>query len=251
MEEKQLEKLGLLESESKVYLTLLKEGQNPVGKIAKQTSLNRGSVYKALETLMKKGFVAHVIKANTKEYKASSPEVVEKLIKEKEKELQKIKEQIPSLKKLFGSTKTEIETNIYEGIKGAKAIWENLLDKCKKNDVWLIIGAPKSAEIFGGYFKYFNEMRAKKKIGLKIIYNQEAKSLINVRKKQPLTKVKAMPKKYITPSSIEIVNDNVLIVLYFPQIIIFHIKNTEIAKSFKVYFDMLWNVGKSVNQKHL
>ncbi len=246
MDSQDLTKLGLLESESKVYLALLKLGQSSAGKIAKETKLNRNSVYKALQKLIEQGLVSYVIKANTKEYNASNPAQIEKLIQDREKELSELKKQIPKYREIFESTKKKVEADIYEGIKGAKTIWDSLLDQSKSDDEWHILGAPKSAEILGGYFKEFNERRAKKNIKLKIIYNKEAKELIKIRKNQPLSKVKVMPEEYITPASLEVISDNALLVIYEPQIIIFHIKSKEVSDSFKAYFNILWKIGKTI-----
>ena len=77
MKTEDLTNLGLLESEARVYLALLKLGQSSAGKIAKETKLNRNSVYKALHNLLEQGLVSYVIKANTKEYNASNPAQIE------------------------------------------------------------------------------------------------------------------------------------------------------------------------------
>lgn len=243
MEAEKLTKLGLLDSEARVYLELLKLGQSSAGTIAKETRLNRSSVYKAINTLLKLGLVSYIIKANRKEFKASDPKTINKLIEEKQKNLSDLQKEIPSLLRLYETTKKKVETNIYEGIKGAKAIWDALLDECKSGDEWLILGAPKSAELLGGFFKDFNERRAKKKVKISIIYNKDAKKLIDVRKKQPLTTVRVMPPKFITPASIEVVNDNALLVIYEPELIVFHLKSKEVSDSFRSYFMLLWGVG--------
>jgi sugar-specific transcriptional regulator TrmB len=243
MEAEKLTKLGLLGSEARVYLELLKLGQSSAGIIAKETRLNRGSVYKGINSLLKLGLISYVIRANRKEFKASNPKTINKLIEEKQKNLSDLQKEIPSLLHLHETTKKKVVTNIYEGIKGAKAIWEILLDECKAGDEWLILGAPKSAELLGGFFKDFNKRRAKKRVKLNIIYNKNAKKLIEVRKKQPLTTVRVMPPEAITPASIEVVNDNALLVIYEPELIVFHIKSKEVSDSFRNYFRLLWMVG--------
>src|SRR3989344_7302496 len=105
MQKEQLQKLGLLESESKVYLALLSLGSTSSGKIAKETELNRVSVYKALENLSKKGLVNYVIKANRKYFEAVNPRVLEDLIEEKKKQLDEIKKQVPLLEDMYKGTK--------------------------------------------------------------------------------------------------------------------------------------------------
>jgi len=245
MDAEQLTRLGLLESEAKVYLALVGLGQLPAGKIAKETRLNRVSVYKALQTLKEKGLVSYVIKANRQEYCATSPNAVQKMVEEKQKELEEVKKQLPTLQQMFKSTKKKVETNVYEGIKGAKAIWERLLEECGKDDEWLVLGAPKSAELMGGYFKDFNDRRAKKKVVMRIVYNKDAAELIKIRKQQPLTKVRVMPAEYITPTSLEVVRDNALLVIYEPEIVIIHMKSAEVAKSFEAYFNILWKIAEA------
>ena len=149
---------------------------------------------------------------------------------------------MPLLQNLIKEGENKVEPKIYEGTKGAKAIWDKLLNESKGNSEWLVLGAPKSADILSGYFKEFNKKRASKKIKLKIIYNQDAEELIKERKEQKLVQIKVLPKEYITPASIEIINENVLIVIYEPQIIVLHLKNKEISNSFKSYFNLLWKI---------
>lgn len=244
MDVKQLEKLGLLESESRVYLALVKLGPSSTGKIARETKLNRVTVYKALDRLIALGLASSVIKARRKEYVAADPSTIRKLIEKQEHELKKLKEQLPELRKMFEATKKRVEANVYEGIKGAKTIWEELLEECRKGDEWLILGAPKSAAILGGYFKEFNERRAKKGVHMRIIYNKNAIELIKIRMKQPLTDVKVMPEEYITPASVEVVKDRALVVIYEPQLLVFAINSKEVANSFKQYFNLLWKIGE-------
>ncbi|MBU0959339.1 MAG: hypothetical protein KKB31_05330 [Nanoarchaeota archaeon] len=244
MKEISLRPLGLLKSEEKTYFALLKLGPSSAGIIARQTGLNRVSVYKALEKLSKSGLVTSVIKSNRKCYESCSPSSIKLLIKEKEDELSLLKNKIPEMTNLFQENNEGVKTKIYKEMKGAKTIWSSLLQEVKNGDEWLIIGAPKSADLFAGYFNEFNKERARKKVSLKIIYNSDAKDLREEREKQKLVSVRVMPKEYVTPASIEIVRDNVLIVLYEPEIIVFHMKDIHIAKSFKVYFDLLWKIGE-------
>ncbi|MBU2638201.1 MAG: hypothetical protein KJ955_04460 [Nanoarchaeota archaeon] len=244
MEQDVLKSLGLLDSESRVYVSLLNLGPSPAGKIASDTRLNRMSVYKALDSLIRKGLVSYVLKANRREFEAADPKALGRLLNEKETALKKIKEQLPDLEKLFHSTKKLVTANIFQGIKGAKAIWEATLDECKKGDVWLVLGAPKSAKILGGYFQDFNKRRAKKGVLMQIIYNQDAEELISARRQQPLTEVRVMPKEYMTPASIEIIQNRVLLVIYNPDIMVFSINSPETADSFRQYFKLLWKMAK-------
>lgn len=244
MAQDMLKNLGLLRSESNVYISLLHLGPSPAGKIASDTMLNRMSVYKALDSLSRMGLVSYVLKANRREFEAADPKALGRIVNEKETALKRIKEQIPDLVKLFYSTKKQVTANIFQGIKGAKAIWETTLDGCNKGDMWLVLGAPKSAKILGGYFRDFNKRRAKKGVLMQIIYNQDAQELIAIRRQQPLTEVRVMSKEYITPASIEIIQNRVLLAIYEPDIMVFSINSPEVASSFRQYFKPLWKMAK-------
>jgi len=239
-----LKEIGYLKSEDLVYIELLQLGKSSAGEIAKKTKLNRVSVYKALDKLIQDGLASYVIEANKRIFKPASPMKIREIINLKKLQLNESEKQIPNLIHLFKEKKEKIQIEVYEGIKGAKTIWEELLEKSKKGDDWLILGAPKSAEILGGYFKDFNKRRAKKQVKMKIIYNKNAIELIKIRKKQPLTEVRIMPKEYITPASIEILNNYSLLVIYEPQIIVFFMRSKEIANSFRNYFELLWKIAK-------
>jgi len=51
----ELQKLGLSDKESKVYLASLELGPAPIAAIAKQASVNRPTTYVIIESLIKKG----------------------------------------------------------------------------------------------------------------------------------------------------------------------------------------------------
>jgi len=239
-----LQQLGYLKSESLVYTTLLNLGQSPAGIIAKKSNLNRVSVYKAMEKLVKNGLVSYTIQANKKTFKAANPNKIKEILEEKKKQILDFEKQIPSMIAKYQDKKEQIQSDIYEGIKGLKTITEKELDEAKKGDEWLVLGTPKMAENLGGYYKDLNVRAAKKGLKLKIIYNQNADSLYNVRKTQPHTQVRIMQDNFITPAQIEIIGDNIVIALFFPQIIAFHIKSKEVAASFKQYFNLIWKHSK-------
>lgn len=236
-----LSRLGFCDSDSDVYQDLLKNGASKAGSIASRTGLNRVTVYKALNRLGDEGLVSHTVKAEGKEFRPTNPRVIEDLVKEKQSELEQIQEAIPDLQASYESSSDTVQPEIYEGIKGAKAVWERLLADATRSTEWLILGAPKKARRLGGYFKDFNERRSKQGVPMRIIYNDNAEDLIEERQGQGLVDVRVMPPEYLTPASIEVVDETVLLVLYAPVFLVFSIENAEVANSFRQYFDLLWH----------
>ena len=75
-----LQRIGLTQGESKVYLALLKLGQTTTGPIVKRAGVTTSKSYKILARLEEKGLVSHVYKKKVKHFKAASPEKVLDLI---------------------------------------------------------------------------------------------------------------------------------------------------------------------------
>src|SRR3989338_3484937 len=105
--EKALIALGLTETESKVYLALLKRGSSLAGKVTKETGLHRRTVYDTIERLIEKGLASYIVTNNQRYFEAIDPERLMQILKEKESILLS---HLPELKGLYKSTKEKKET---------------------------------------------------------------------------------------------------------------------------------------------
>ncbi|MBU1198213.1 MAG: helix-turn-helix domain-containing protein [Nanoarchaeota archaeon] len=244
---KKLEKLGLNESESKIYLKLLGLGSCKAGIIAKEVKYNRTTIYKSLDSLIKKGLVSYVIKENRKYFEAANPENLKENLKKEKLELEKknklANEMLPSLKELYNDSKSEQEANIYKGIKGLKAIFNDILSTLKSGDEYFCFGVPKNAEQFWGYFDEFNKILKKNKVKSKIIFDERVKKNIDSCQKYGY-QVKILSQEHFTPAEVNIYKNKVAIVLWSKNPIGFLIKDKETANSFRTYFNLMWNIAK-------
>lgn len=242
MDTKTLEEIGLTQNEIKVYLAMLKLGSTTTGKIIQESRLHRSRVYDTLERLIDKGFVSYVIKANRKWFQAAPPNTILEFLDEKRKNLHKL---IPQLNLLQKEAKVELIAGIYAGIKGYKTAREMLIKELKKGDTLLILGAPvKANEKIEGWLIYFHEKREKAGIGMKILYNENAKEYGKIREKWKLTQVRYMKQNIITPTWIELFKESMMISIISDQPITLVIKNKEMVDSFKTYFNMMWKIAK-------
>ena len=125
-----LKELGLTANEAKVYVALLELGSTPAGPLIKKAKMFRAAVYDLLEMLIEKGLVSYVIKANRKYYEAHDPERLLEYIESRKQELDEKREELekilPSLR-LMKKLSKEQEASIYEGKKGLKSIYEDIL----------------------------------------------------------------------------------------------------------------------------
>ena len=134
---------------------------------------------------------------------------------------------------------------IYEGFKGIKAIREELMLSFSPGDTLLVLGAPRIAnEMWEGWFREFHKNRIKRRIGMKIIYNSDARDYGKTRQKMKITEVKYLPSDLVSPNWIDVFNEAVLFVMILAEPIAFVVRDKELAKSFKAYFDIMWKQSK-------
>lgn len=180
--EQALKEIGLNDKEIKVYLALLKLGQNTVNEISKQADLNRVTCYDILKNLLESGYVGYVIKSGVKYFEAVEPSRFLDELKLKQEKIQEIMPELESIKKSL-LEKPDIET--YEGINGLKSIFNDILKENKQAD---FIGAPKMLDALEFYFPHFIKQKRKQNIFSRVI-TEDCKEMHEYKRKAP--------KKYI------------------------------------------------------
>jgi len=245
MDPKILEKVGLTEGESKVYLALLRRGISTIGGIIKESGASNSKIYDILDRLNKKGLVGVSMINNRRNFEAKNPSIINELIKEKEKEIEKVKDIIPQLEESYKYAEPVQEAEILQGNKGIKTFTEMILEKLEKGDTFYILGPQKeSIESLGAYFQEWHKRRVKKGVNCKILFNQDLKELAEKRKKTPLTEVRLLPENIQTPALIDIGKDYVATIVFGERPLCIVIKNKKIADSYKSYFELLWETAK-------
>ena len=246
-----LQEIGLTKTEVKIYLALLGLGQSTTTNIVREAGIHASKVYEFLDRLIQKGLVSYVIKANKKYFTAADPECLKEFLWQKKLKIreqeQRIEEIIPNLNELKKENKDAIRSEIYEGLKGAKSVYEKILSTLDKGDVQYIIGAPKIGnEVVEGFLLDWHKRRIRQGIKCKYIYDSNARSYGKIRGKMPLTEVKYLPDNIVSPVWVEIFGEFVIIghIKKF-NAILFLIQDKEISKGYLDYFRLLWKTSKS------
>ena len=245
-----LEEIGLTKTEIKIYLALLKLGQSTTTNIIREAEINASKVYEFLDKLIQKGLVSYVIKANKKYFTTTNPKALREFLYEKQKKIQKQRQEIdkiiPKLNIIKSEKKDIIKSEIYEGLKGLKSIYEKILTNLDKGETQYIIGAPKIGnELLEGYVLAWHKKRIKKRINCKYIYDSDVRDYGKVREKMKFTQVKYMPNNISSPIWVEIFGDFVMIGhLKAYNAIMFLIQDKEIAKGYLDYFNLIWKSAK-------
>lgn len=240
-----LQDAGLTANEATVYTTLLVVGKTTAGPLTKRSGLHRSRVYEALERLMEKGLVNYVIQGNRKYFAAQNPKQLLDIIDERRSS---VKALLPELL-LLQQEKTETyAAEVYEGYKGLKSIFDAILRTHRLGDEVLVFGArageDASPATWRAFFQNFNQQRERKRIGYKIIFNEE---LRNTPVPKAFLNAKYATVRFIrqkTPAGINIHGNKVAIILWKKNPIAFLLTGREIADSFREYFKILWGSAK-------
>lgn len=239
-----LEKFGLSEKEAKVYIANLELGNSLAGDIALKSDLPRTLVYDLLERLIDLGLASYAIKANKKYFQASNPEELSRILKEKQKSISKILPKLRELQKCDGIKRPKVE--IFEGKEGMKTVMDDILKSNIKE--FLAYGSSRSSyEIIPAFIEYWHEQRIKKKIIMKILYNNTKESREKVskfKKSLKLSHYKFMPIDLESPTATLIYSNKVVLQSWTKEPFAVIIENKEMADNQKKYFEELWKIAK-------
>lgn len=237
-----LQRIGLTEGEIRVYKAVIKLGESSTGPIMQESNISSSKVYLILEKLIRKGFLAFVVKNNVKQFRATNPINIIEYIHEKEQELSSIKEDAKSLvKKLNKIIRSHIEESakIYKGTKSMASAFQNILDELQ-DESFLFIGAPKEdMQALHLFIQNFHAKRVEKNI--------KTQGIVDVLAKTQYEKLfkgrKNIDIRYSNlsfPHAVAIGIKRVVISLWEPTPIGFEIESERMAKRYRAFFFELW-----------
>jgi sugar-specific transcriptional regulator TrmB len=239
--EEVLRKVGLSQSEAKVYLTLIESGLSLAGEVTKKANINRSNCYDALQRLIEKGLVSYVIKANRKHFQAETPQKFLEIIKEQENKLKnkenEIKKILPKLIEKSKISDEKPEATIYKGKKGIKSIFEDIL---RYNEYCVFGSSGKFKEILGPFFKQFQKRVKENNIELRILVAEKTKPDIIKHAKE----MRYLPKEYITMISTIVYGNKVAIISWTDDPVGFLLEDKPTSESYRIYFNFMWNKSK-------
>ncbi len=236
--------LGLSEGEKRVYSALVRLQSATTGPLYKQAGVSQSKVYEILERLKKKGLAASIIKNGITHWQPANPAIY---LEQVNRELDQLKErravlerELPSLMK---ETRSSDEAHVLVGYNGFRSALFSLLDTFKSGDEFVVLGSPVPIpEPFYSFLKAYNIDRAKKKIYARFLYGAALRKFAKGLYTLPRTKLRFM--EGLTPSTIAIGNDRIIIMTWENQGKFVVIMGKEIAESYRGFFESLWAMSK-------
>lgn len=232
--ENKLQKLGLTKRESNAYLALYNFEETTATELAKITKEHRTNIYDSLNGLIKKGLVVYIIKNNVKFYHITDPEKLIDFIKEKEIIAKEI---LPQLKKKISTKKEKPIVEIYEGQEGFKSILLKILKE--KSTIYGIGASDEWEKRFPIKLSQYMMERKKLNIHAKLLYVKETKPILH-----KLNQIKFLPVEFSQPSTIAIFGEYVAVFMWADIMVATLTKSSQLSKSFKKYFEVLWKTSK-------
>ncbi|MFA4937216.1 MAG: helix-turn-helix domain-containing protein [Patescibacteria group bacterium] len=127
-----LQKIGLSETEARVYMAILELGAGTVATIANTSALYRPTVYKALPILIERNIISRSRVGKRIVYVAEKPIVLKSLLEGLRKEFDGA---LPNLLQLYASAKKRPVIRFFDGQEGIRHVYTDLLDTVKKGDI--------------------------------------------------------------------------------------------------------------------
>ena len=143
-----LEDVGLGEKEIATYLYLLSNPSTTALAIAKNTKIDRTTIYDMLNKLIRKGLVSYHDEKRTKRFSAASPEQLLAQYRIKYESLESI---IPHLKQAAARPDNKLTCDVFTEREGILSVLTGLINETKE---YHVIGIRKEYEQL---LSYFNE----------------------------------------------------------------------------------------------
>lgn len=259
MEKELSETIGLSQQETAVYISLLQLGKASATKIAKNSKINRTTVYYSLDKLIEKGLVSFINIKETKYFTAIDPELLKNIIEIQKKDtLLKLSEKenqldgiIPQLKILQNIPKEDLKIEVLEGRQSVRNYVDRVVKTIIDENINELLSINDTKPGFlREYLKYERNKILKDAIMRLKDKNVESKWLfIGPKDRDDPDEISKFTgvRKYIYSkvqilTNTQVYGDYLDIIVVPKKPIIITIKNKFVADTFRAMFNVIWNM---------
>lgn len=249
-----LEKIGLTEKETKVYLAALELGNATVIALGKKAGINRVTTYVILKSLMHKGLISSLEKGKKTFFVAESPEHLEYILEKEQRDLEIKKEAlektIPELKAIYNISDGKPKVKFYEGIEGLKAMQQ---DAAKLSVSGETVLAFNPLDLYRENFasKEYVKNRLNRQVKIKVIYTSKNGPVSDELNKKENREARFIPmEKFMFHSIIDIhPGSRVKMYSFKPMFTGVVIEDKKIAETMESIFKLAWEAAEKYNKK--
>jgi sugar-specific transcriptional regulator TrmB len=235
-----LKELGLTNTESITYLSLLKLGPSKSGEIIKKSKLQSSSVYNALTSLQEKGLVSFSHYGKQKVFQSESPNKLLDFVEDKKRTIISI---IPDLNTIENTSTKKNSSKVFSGISGIKSVLNDIISELGANDEYYFFQLNQrmllKKEILL-LFRNYHLKREEKHIKVKGLASHETKeSISTIFKDMSLFNIKYVDE--FLPTGVIIYANKVIFLALEEEPNAFVIESKTISESYKQFFESKYN----------
>ncbi|MFZ2193861.1 MAG: helix-turn-helix domain-containing protein [Candidatus Moraniibacteriota bacterium] len=236
----QLEKIGLPDSQGKIYLSLLQKGPQFLQEISKNTGIKRTSLYLVIDQMAEKDLIAMEIIKKRKRYYIKNPKILLSRIKDQYYLLDAL---MPQLENAFEQKSAGNKIRFYDTNTGLKETLKEIIVLNPEKDELLTIEGDIRSAFKLGYDFWKDLLTEKKKLGIKsrtIIPSSEKDEFviqnhkIQIRTSAMFDDFKIMLYLFSNKTVVMIPEDSLCIV----------IENIKVKNALTAMFEIIWKRSK-------
>ncbi|MEK7530551.1 MAG: helix-turn-helix domain-containing protein [Patescibacteria group bacterium] len=239
-----LQKVGLTENQSVVYLALARAGTLRAGEVIKKTGLHRNIVYTSLEELREQKLIGKSQIRGVFCYKMLSPSRLLFDLKEREQTARLAIEELGHLTKRSPTQ----EIIVYEGLEEFRRHALRSYNLATAGGMHRYLGSsPRWHSVIGPELEQkLNRIQQRKKLVLRGIAKSSFPALGGyLRSSKGLVDIRINPLISSDTNNVEILEDRICLQSFVEPYFVVEIVNKEVAKNYQNYFDFLWRQSKS------
>ena len=243
-----LRRIGLDEKESEIYLTLLSLKVARASSVARVSRQSRSHTYLILRSLVEKGLVSEIERGKVLHFVAEPPQRLLGYLDNRRQELEELRPLVEGSMPLFSTLTSPLigqpRVTLLRGIDGMKQVYRDVLHR----EFCALFNAEAMYDAFGG--NVVTQLLGKHAVlsGRDLLVdNAAARRYLREVDPHPQYKVRVLPKSVTFSTDTLITNDSIALFSYDLDRTIVRIENANIAASFRAWFEVLWNTGRSSN----
>lgn len=246
-------KLGLNDKEIEQYLYLIKNGVQTVKQISDKININRTTAYRHLDSLVKKGLAEWIIDERGSKIQATRPENLDLLLNYKKSDVQDIESHLPKFISELNQSKPirKLETQV-RYYKGQEEIQQMIWNTLRTQETMRSYAVLKRREFIDPKFEdEFERQWTDKKLKDRLITKPNrllyAKTAL-IKDYRKLLDIRTIPEdKFYITNDIAIYNNIIAIIsLEKDNLVGVEIENSEMTKTQKSIFDLVWDVASPI-----
>lgn len=250
----ELKNLGLSEKEAKVYLAALELGSSAVQKIGRKAGVNRATTYVMIESLIKRGLISSFEQGKKRLFVATHPSQLLRLIKQKELDIQELKENLekdllPQLLSIHNISGDKPRVRFFEGKAGLQAMCDDFLRTTDKK-IEAVYPLEGYAKIFTEKEnEQYKEAREKKNIYVQAIYTSTTGQELLDNKYS--ARIQVPHKEFPLEADITFYNNKTGIASFAKEKPIgVIIEDKHITQTLRSLFKLAWETAKKFRENH-